>query len=88
MGLVHCNLNREFVISLLVTFFSTNLDLTYFFTLGRLRVISFPGGQQFGAISPCEMNEFSDECEVWEKDNGPYVKAEYMVKSNSRTKGR
>lgn len=53
-----------------------------------LRVISFPGGQQFGAISPCEMNEFSDECEVWEKDNGPYVKAEYMVKSNSRTKGR
>ena len=29
-----------------------------------LRIISFPGGQQFGAISPCEMNEFSDECEV------------------------
>lgn len=53
-----------------------------------LRVISFPGGQQFGAISPCEMNEFSDECEAWETENGPYVKAEYMVKSNSRTKGR
>ena len=28
-----------------------------------LRVISFPGGQQYGAINPCEMNEFSDECE-------------------------
>lgn len=53
-----------------------------------LRVISFPGGQQFGAISPCEMNEFSDECEAWEAENGEYVKAEFMVKSNSRTKGR
>lgn len=53
-----------------------------------LRVISFPGGQQYGAISPCEMNEFSDECDVWEAENGPYEKAEYMTKSNSRTKGR
>merc|ERR1719491_1348942 len=34
-------------------------------TFKSLRIISFPGGQQFGAISPCEMNEFSDECEVW-----------------------
>lgn len=53
-----------------------------------LRIISFPGGQQFGAISPCEMNEFSDECEAWEEENGPYEKAEFMVKSNKRTKGR
>ena len=53
-----------------------------------LRVVSFPGGQQYGAVSPCEMNEFSDECETWEQENGPYQKAEYMVKSNSRTKGR
>ena len=52
-----------------------------------LRLISYPGGQQFGAISPCEMNEFSDECEEWERENGPYQKAEYMVKSNPRTKG-
>jgi hypothetical protein len=52
-----------------------------------LRVISYPGGQQFGAISPCEMNEFSDECDVWVAENGPYVKQEYMIKSNSRTKG-
>lgn len=43
---------------------------------------------EFGAISPCEMNEFSDECEAWEAENGPYEKGEYMVKSNSRTKGR
>ena len=35
-----------------------------------LRIISFPGGQQYGAINPCEMNEFSDECEVWEAENG------------------
>jgi hypothetical protein len=34
------------------------------------------------------MNEFSDECEEWEKENGEYEKGEYMVKSNSRTKGR
>lgn len=53
-----------------------------------LRVVSFPGGQQYGAINPCEMNEFSDECEVWENENGPYVKIDYMVKSNPRTKGR
>ena len=53
-----------------------------------LRVISFRGGQQYGAINPCEMNEFSDECEVWEKENGPYQKGEYMIKSNPRTKGR
>jgi len=53
-----------------------------------LRVVSFPGGQQYGAISPCEMNEFSDECDAWEAENGPYKKAEYMVKSNERTKGR
>ncbi|CAB9499853.1 expressed unknown protein [Seminavis robusta] len=53
-----------------------------------LRVISFPGGQQYGAINPCEMNEFSDECEVWETENGPYEKADYMIRSNPRTKGR
>ena len=53
-----------------------------------LRVISFPGGQQFGAVNPCEMNEFSDECEAWEEENGPYQKGEFMVKSNPRTKGR
>ena len=47
-----------------------------------------PNAPEFGAISPCEMNEFSDECEAWEAENGPYEKAEYMVKSNSRTKGR
>jgi hypothetical protein len=52
-----------------------------------LRLISYPGGQQFGAISPCEMNEFSDECEAWEAENGPYKKADFMVKSNPRTKG-
>ncbi|CAJ1950302.1 unnamed protein product [Cylindrotheca closterium] len=53
-----------------------------------LRVVSFPGGQQYGAINPCEMNEFSEECEVWENENGEYVKGDYMVKSNPRTKGR
>jgi hypothetical protein len=53
-----------------------------------LRVISFPGGQQFGAISPCEMNEFSEECETWEAENGPYQKGQFMMKSNPRTKGR
>lgn len=53
-----------------------------------LRIVSFPGGQQYGAISPCEMNEFSDECEAWIAENGEYVKADYMVKSNDRTKGR
>lgn len=53
-----------------------------------LRAISFPGGQQYGAISPCEMNEFSAECEEWEEENGPFVRGEYMVKSNPRTKGR
>jgi len=53
-----------------------------------LRIISYPGGQQYGAISPCEMNEFSSECEAWEDENGPYQKAEYMIKSNPRTKGR
>lgn len=53
-----------------------------------LRVVSFPGGQQYGAVNPCEMNEFSDECEKWEGENGPYEKADYMIKSNSRTKGR
>jgi hypothetical protein len=53
-----------------------------------LRVISYPGGQQYGAINPCEMNEFSDECDAWEQENGPYQKGEYMIKSNPRTKGR
>ena len=40
------------------------------------------------AISPCEMNEFSSECEEWETENGPYVKGKYMINSNDRTKGR
>lgn len=53
-----------------------------------LRIVSYPGGQQYGAISPCEMDEFSMECDEWEEENGPYKKADYMVKSNSRTKGR
>ncbi|KAL7521971.1 hypothetical protein ACHAWX_006663 [Stephanocyclus meneghinianus] len=53
-----------------------------------LRIISFPGGQQFGAISPCEMNEFSDECEAWEAENGPYVRGDFIMRSNPRTKGR
>lgn len=53
-----------------------------------LRIISYPGGQQFGAIAPCEMNEFSDECEAWEAVNGPYKKGEYTMRSNPRTKGR
>lgn len=53
-----------------------------------LRIVSFPGGQQYGAISPCEMNEFSSECEDWEEENGPYQKGEFMTKSNPRTKGR
>ena len=53
-----------------------------------LRIVSYPGGQQFGAISPCEMNEFSDECEAWEAENGPYEKGKFMVESNQRTKGR
>lgn len=53
-----------------------------------LRLVSFPGGQQYGAINPCEMNEFSDECDVWEEENGPYEKGKFMVNSNSRTKGR
>jgi hypothetical protein len=52
-----------------------------------LRLISYPGGQQYGILTPCEMNEFSDECEAWESINGPYTKAAYMVKSNPRTKG-
>jgi len=57
-------------------------------TFKSLRVVSFPGGQQYGSISPCEMNEFSDECDTWEAENGPYEKKEYMIKSNERTKGR
>lgn len=57
-------------------------------TFESLRVISYPGGQQYGAINPCEMNEFSDECEAWEAENGPFVKGDFMVKSNPRTKGR
>jgi hypothetical protein len=52
-----------------------------------LRIISFPGGQQYGAISPCEMNEFSEECEAWEAENGPYERGEFMTRSNPRTKG-
>lgn len=36
-----------------------------------IRIVSYPGGQQYGAISPCEMNEFSEECEAWEAENGP-----------------
>jgi len=51
-----------------------------------LRIISYPGGTQYGAISPCEMNEFSEECEAWEAENGPYVRGEFMMKRNARTK--
>ncbi len=53
-----------------------------------LRLVSFPGGQQYGEINPCEMNEFSTECEEWEEQNGPYTKGKFMMESNSRTKGR
>mmetsp|Transcript_40710 Transcript_40710/g.79663 ORF Transcript_40710/g.79663 Transcript_40710/m.79663 type:complete len:282 (-) Transcript_40710:304-1149(-) len=53
-----------------------------------LRVISYPGGQQYGAVGPCEFNEFSSECDDWEEINGKYTKGNFMVKSNSRTKGR
>lgn len=53
-----------------------------------LRIVSYPGGQQYGAINPCEMNEFSDECEAWEQENGEYEKGKFMVDSNARTKGR
>lgn len=53
-----------------------------------LRLVSFPGGQQYGEINPCEMNEFSTECEEWEEENGPYKKGKFMMESNSRTKGR
>lgn len=49
-----------------------------------LRVISFPGGQQYGAISPCEMNSFSDECEAWEAENGPYTGGDFMIKSKNQ----
>mmetsp|Transcript_24816 Transcript_24816/g.52863 ORF Transcript_24816/g.52863 Transcript_24816/m.52863 type:complete len:274 (-) Transcript_24816:269-1090(-) len=72
----------------------SEMDLTPFdsgiapLTFKSLRVVSFPGGQQYGSISPCEMNEFSDECDAWEAENGPYEKKDYMVKSNARTKGR
>jgi hypothetical protein len=48
-----------------------------------IRIVSYPGGQQFGAISPCEMNEFSDECEEWEKENGPYERGDFMVRRKS-----
>lgn len=51
----------------------------------NLKLISFPGGQQYGAISPCEMNEFSDECAAWEDENGPYVRGEFMVKGKNRS---
>ena len=57
-------------------------------SFASLRLVSFPGGQQYGAVSPCEMNEFSSECEAWEEENGEYKKAAYMIKSNERTKGR
>ena len=53
-----------------------------------LRIISYPGGQQYGAINPCEMNEFSAECEAWEDENGPYERGDFMMKQNIRTKGR
>lgn len=57
-------------------------------SFSSLRIVSYPGGQQFGAISPCEMNEFSEECEAWEAENGEYEKGKFMVDSNQRTKGR
>jgi hypothetical protein len=52
-----------------------------------IRIISYPGGNQFGAISPCEMNEFSAECEEWEEVNGPYVRGTFMMQRNPRTRG-
>lgn len=52
-----------------------------------LRLISYPGGQQYGGVNPCEMNEFSTECDAWEEENGPYTRGKFMVKSNPRTKG-
>jgi hypothetical protein len=53
-----------------------------------LRLVSYPGGQQYGEVSPCEMNEFSSECEQWEERNGEYKKEAFMMDSNKRTKGR
>jgi hypothetical protein len=53
-----------------------------------LRIISYPGGEQYGAINPCEMNEFSEECDAWVEENGPYEKGKFMMESNKRTKGR
>lgn len=53
-----------------------------------LRIISYPGGKQYGAINPCEMNEFSDECETWENENGPYERGDFMMKPNARTAGQ
>lgn len=53
-----------------------------------VRIISYPGGQQFGEISPCEMNEFSDECEAWENENGPFERGVYTMRQNVRTKGQ
>lgn len=37
---------------------------------------------RYGAISPCEMNEFSEECEAWEAENGPFQRGEFMMKRN------
>jgi hypothetical protein len=32
------------------------------------------------------MNEFSDECEAWEQENGPYERGDFMMKSKSNRK--
>ena len=51
-----------------------------------IRVVSYPGGSMFGAINPCEMNEFSQECEDWENENGPYQRGTFMMERNPRTR--
>lgn len=65
----------------------TEKDLTQYengigpLNFDSLRIISFPGGEQYGAINPCEMNEFSEECDAWQEENGPYEPGSYMMKS-------
>ena len=53
-----------------------------------IRIVSYPGGNQFGAVGPCEMNEFSQECEDWEAVNGPYQRGSFMMERNPRTRAK
>lgn len=77
-----CQIEFEFVAAV-----PTEKDLTQYengigpLNFDSLRIISFPGGEQYGAINPCEMNEFSEECDAWQEENGPYEPGSYMMKS-------